>query len=205
MKWNEIKEKIDDWAVDYVPGPIYRIPFFISKRIDDVRHLLQKLFFKNHTSYREIWNLYSYMAPYIYRKLNAFYEADRVSYPIAFSEYDDKSFPSKEEYDKEVADGSIVGGGSEGWNNALREMLFAFDFYANADSGNKKKEKKFYERWNLENPFEEKEENKYISSIVFLNDKDGVFYHNFELEQEYYKRAQKGAELFGKYFTSLWD
>lgn len=200
-----LKEKFDDWALDYVPRPIYRIPFFIGERIDDVRHFLQKLFHKNHTSYREIWNLHSYMAPYIYRKLKAFYEADRVSYPMAFSEYDERLFPSKEEYDKAMAEGVIVGGGSEGWENALREMLFAFDFYANADSGNKKQEKKFYKRWNLENPFEEKEENKHISSIDFLNDGERVFYHNFELEQKYYKRAQKGAELFGKYFTSLWD
>lgn len=205
MKWSGFVEKLDDWALDNIPSPIYRIPFRIGEFFDTLHHYWQKIFFKSHTSYREIWNLHSYMAPYIYRKLKAFYEADRVSYPMAFSEYDEGSFPSKDEYEKALKEGTIVGGGFEGWNTALREMLFAFDFYANADSGDKKQEKRFYKRWNLENPFEEKEENKHVSSIDFLSDRDRVFYHNFELEQSYYERAQKGAELFGKYFISLWD
>lgn len=205
MTWNEIKEKLGDWALDYVPTPIYRIPFFIGERVDDVRHLLQKVFRKSHTSYREIWNLHSYMAPYIYRKLKEFYDADRVSYPMAFSEYDGHSWTSKKEYEKEMSEGTIVGGGMDAWNGILEEMLFAFDFYTHADGRNKKQEKKFYERWNLESPFEKKEENKHVSNLPFLNDGDRVFYHNFDLEREYYNRAQKGAELFGKYFLSLWD
>jgi len=198
----DIIEKIDDWAIEYIPGPIYRIPI----RIHDfywygVVSFFQKVFRKSHTSDKEIWNLSHYLAPIIYRKLQAFYDTERVGYPAAFSDYSEYEWKSKEEYEEKRKSEEIVGGGEDKWNEYLKEMLFAFEFFSLDDTFSKKQQK-FFDKWGLVNPYRKTEDNKRISNLFGT---EVILYHDLELEIEYYKRAQRGFELFGKYFMNLWD
>lgn len=219
-----ILERLDDWALDYVPGPIYRIPVRIKDFMYSVKYFFQKLFRKSHTSDREIWNLHHYMAKSLYPKLKAFKDSKRVGYPGIFSEYHENEWKNREEYDKALAEGKLEGGGPDAWEKVLDEVLFAFDWFLSEEDVNDD----FYKRWELDNPHEEIEENLNISYWYSLPgggalstseelsqeelDKRGAtfkntrkFYFNVKKHMEYAERAQKGFELFGKHFMSFWD
>lgn len=219
-----LKEKLEDWALDYVPGPIYRIPVRIGDFLRSIKYFFQKLFRKSHTSDREIWNLHYYMAKSLQPKLKAFKESKRVGYPAAFAEYFENEWKNKEEYDQAVAEGKLQGGGPEAWEKILDEILFAFDWFLSEES----LDDSFYKRYNLPNPHEEIEENKRWSYWYDLKDGGALStsnklseeemkergatprepratYFNVEKHTEYAERAQKGFELFGKYFMNFWD
>jgi len=195
------RDKLDDWALDHVPGPLYRIPFRIKDAYYNLIYITQKIFRLNHTSDRDLWNLSNHLGDIILPKLQAFIDIKKIGYPAMYSEYDDNSgFKSREKYDSYIKSGEMIGGGPEKWEADLQEMLFAFEYIKYSDLDNKKS-KAFYKRWNLEDPHEKKEENKCESFM-----KDGtVFYYNTALTLKYGKRAEKGFELFGKHFQSLWD
>ncbi len=196
-----LAEKLDDWAFKYVPGFIYRIPYRIKDFHYFLVHKRQRLFRFNHTSDRDLWNLYNHLGNTILPKLKAFIDIKHESYPMVYSDYDEHSgYESKEQYDEYIKSGDMIGGGLEAWRADLHEMLFAFEYIKYSEMFNKKSEA-FYKRWNLEDPHEEKEENKTKSFI----DSDKNFYYNTKLAIEYSKRAEKGFELFGKRFQNLWD
>lgn len=220
-----IKERLEDWAIDYVPGPIYRIPFRIKDFLKSIKYLLQRIFRKSHASDLQLWNLGYDIIKYTYPKLKAFVEMDKSGYPIDFEEYNSEHWKSKEEYNKSLEAGDHTGGGKEKWNEILNEMLFAFEFKYLEDSA---KDDGFYKRWNIENPYEEKEENlrfsyqynlengRMISTSEPLSDEEikkrgatlnnlRKYHLNYELLNEHEKRAQRGFELFGKYLTTMWD
>lgn len=191
-------EKFDDWYFDHVPGWFYRLPSRIKDVGYDVKYFFQKIFRKNHTSDRELWNLYGVIIKHMYPKLLAFKKLNRAGYPIGFSEFDDSmGYTNKEEYDKAIADGDMFGGGMEAWNKILDEIIFACEYTLHDEYD--KKYKFFYEKWNLEDPHEVKEENR--SDSLF----GGDFYYNVKLDMEYSKRAQNGFKLLGEYMLSLWD
>jgi len=196
-----IFDKIDDWCFKYVPGVIYRIPYRIKNFYYYSIHLRQRLFRLNHTSNRDLWNLYNHLGDIILPKLKAFIDIKHVSYPAIYSEYDEHSgYESKEQYDEYIKSGDIVGGGLEAWKTDLNEMLFAFEYIKYSELFDKRA-KAFYKRWNLEDPHEEKEENRIQSPLS----SDRNFYYNTKLAIEYDKRVEKGFELFGKRFQNLWD
>lgn len=157
-----------------------------------------------------------------------------MGYPIDFTEYDPEHagpWANKEEYDKEIESGTLVGGGPEAWEAVLDEMIFAFElFKADEDEKHYKQfVKKYGYDWEAKTP-----ENKIVSTWYrnpetgqsmmigeeadppgppWVKDNDrGLgavlgkpFYYNYKLHTEAWARAQKGFELFGKYFGALWD
>lgn len=221
-------EKIDDWFFDHLPGWLYRIPYRIKDAMRSVKYFFQKVIRRSHTSDIEIWNINYPLAKFTYRKLKAYKNAPRKSYPAVFIEYHEHEWSSKEEYDKAIQDGRMVGGGPDAWEKVVDEILFAFEWFLVKDSLSYKKKRAFYEKWDLENPEEEVEENLVFHYWYDLPDghvmmtgeklspeeekeknarfsrKDSMYY-NISLEHTYAERAQKGFEAFGKYFMDLWD
>lgn len=198
---NTIFDKLDDWALDHIPGFLYRMPYRVKDFYYHLVHLRQRLFRFNHTSDRDLWNLYNHLGDIILPKLRAFIDIKHESYPMIYSDYDEYSgYESKEQYDKYIESGEMIGGGLEAWRADLHEMLFAFEYVKYSDLYNKKTTS-FFKRWNLEDPHEEKEENKTKSSF----NSDRNFYYNVKLAIKYQKRATTGFELFGKRFQNLWD
>ncbi|MFW6002598.1 MAG: hypothetical protein ACOCQD_04595, partial [archaeon] len=157
----DLKEKLDDWALDHVPGPIYRIPRRIKDFFRTIKYTFQKLVRKHHTSNMELWNLHAHLAKIIYPKFKAFKEMKQHGYPADFSEYFEHEWSSKEEYDKAVEEGKIIGGGAKKWEEVQNEILFAFEYFLHSEYNSKIKN--FYKRWGLKDPHEEIEENLSIS------------------------------------------
>lgn len=184
-----------------------------------IKYFMQMIFRKNHTSDIEIWNLYAYLAPYILKKLQAFKDSERSGYPGTFAEYYEHEWSSKEEYEEAVRKGRILGGGKAVWEHYLDEMIFAFEYIVYYE--NCRQKEKFLEKYKLKDPnekilknkresyvYESKNGGTIISSTPLENEKlidKSVDYFNVTLDREYAERAQKGFELFGKFFTSLWD
>lgn len=227
---DKLKEKISDWALEYVPGPIYRIPSRIVGFFRAIKWSFQKLVRLSHASDCDLWNLSDHLVDIILPKLKAFKEMPRLGFPGIFSDFDKEHagpWANKEEYDKDVANGDIVGGGEEAWEKVIDEMIFAFE-YIKADN-HTKYYKKFVEKYGCD-WFEKKPENR-IVKLWYTNPETGCammigedgkkpdapwilnensffskpFYYNSSLHMEASSRAQKGFELFGKHFMGLWD
>jgi hypothetical protein len=213
----------------------YRLFHFIPCRIRDIcysiKYMLQRIFRQNHLSDMELWGLNLTMAKWIYPRLKAFIERKRNGYPGIFSEYNENEWKSKEQYDEAIKAGKHLGGGAEAWDAILREMLFAFEwkiYYENYS--NEKQRDSFCRKWDMRNPHEKKLENKrvhygykslepYIAGCVSgdpeLDKKEpgkyvflrrNVYYYDVQYDTEIIaRRAQKGFELFGRYFLNLWD
>jgi hypothetical protein len=158
-------------------------------------------------------------------KLKAFRAMPLHGYPSTFCEYSENEWPSREEYDKAVAKGEILGGEFDAWIKTLDEMIFAFDFLTHYEASDKKRDA-MLKRYGLEYPHQRIPENRSIhynyrskegnfmssdrpptdpenAEYTFLG--ESVSYYNFKLEREYYERVQKGLDLFAKHFMSLWD
>jgi hypothetical protein len=65
--------------------------------------------------------------------------------------------------------------GAEGWNEVLKEMIFSFEFLLR------------------------KNDRRFLKKHFAIND------YTAELEPEIRKRVQRGFDLFGVYYTALWD
>lgn len=216
-----LKEKLDDWALEYVPGFLYRIPRRIGDFFRAIKYTYQKVVRKHSTSDIELWNLNSHLAKIILPKLRAFRNMEHAGYPAQFSEYSENEWRAREEYDKAVEEGKIVGGESEKWLEYLDEMIFGLDYllYEHDDD--------FYVRWGIENPHAEVDKNlryhywyrdKEGSSIMtdkltqeemdkkgYVFEKVTEIYYDVQLAYELGERAQRGLQLFGEYFFNLWD
>jgi hypothetical protein len=216
-------KKESSWSkfIDFIR---WRIIHRLEDFYREVKYAIQRYYRHHHCSDADIWNLNYHLAEIILKKLKAFKSAKRVAYPTIYCEYEeDSAWASKEEYDKQVASGNILGGGEKAWEAALDEMIFAFEFYSNYESGIEKSEKRVLKKYGLKDPHARIPENRHVSyahemasghrfnshrkddekSVKFLGEE--VSYYNFDLEKEYWERAQKGFELFGKHFMSLWD
>ena len=203
------------WKLEKI-GDAYRL----------VKYFLQKLFRPYHASDCDIWNLHNHLTPIILSKLIAFRNSSLSGYPSYFSLYAGNEWKSKEEYDEAIAKGKILGGGFDAWLKTLDEMIFAFEFIAYYEASDKKRDK-MLDKYELKYPHERIPENREVSYIyksgpsknVMMSDLppddsdnadreylgESISYYNFDLESEYYKRANKGLELFAKHFMSLWD
>lgn len=162
-------------------------------------YIFQFIFRKNHIPDKQIWNAGFYIIKYMYPRIKAFIELNKSGFPFEFSEYSkDEGWESKKEYDQAIKDGKMIGGGEEGWNKILTEILFACEYTVNSDGD--KPIKNFYKKWDLEDPYEKKESNKY----KFFDD-EAWGYYNTKLDSQYEERARKGFKLLGKYILTLWD
>lgn len=180
-----------------------------------IRDFFLRVFRKSHTSYVDIWNLYSHLSKIILPKLLEFKKAKRVSYPSIFSSFENlkDSGITKEEYEKH-----FIGGEKKIWEEILDKMIFSFEYIVYNE---KFKIKEFYKKYNLEDPHAKTEENKKIGYVykskfgtLFSHEKDekeGEFlgeyasYYNLELDKEINERVEEGLKLFGEYFRNLWD
>jgi len=109
-------------------------------------------------------------------------------------------------------------------------MIFAFEWKLDYDNYRDKGQiDKFCKKWNMKNPYDKKVENKSIhyeykclepglascmSDEMDIDEKEPekykylrrvVRYYNSKYDREIGERAMKGFELFGKYFSNLWD
>jgi hypothetical protein len=233
MEYEKIKiESFGDWAAEYLPGWIYRIPYRIADFFRGVKYLFQKIFRPYHASDLDMWNLDSHLSKIILPKLKAFKKFNKASYPSDFSEWDDETGcmgMTKEEYDAKIASGEMIGGGPDKWIEILDEMIFAFEYHLEADHGIGESPK-FYKKWGLKDPWEKIEENMEwhwdfkkengrhmscgpttLEEIKRLESEGWIVvgkqksYFNSEMQKEHIKRARKGMEYFGRFFHSLWD
>ena len=194
-----------------------------------IKWSLQRFFRSHHSSDRDIWDLHSHLAPILLGKLKAFRASPLHGYPSCFSDWDEKygcGPYDKEEYDKAVEEGHILGGGFEAWLKTLDKMIFAFDFLTYYEHWDEKKRDAMLARHGLEYPHQKKPENRkinyaykgkdghFMSSHLPPDDPDNknrtflgeeISYYNFDLEREYYEKVQEGLSLFAKHFMSLWD
>lgn len=176
----------------------------------------QRRFRKHGCSDSDLWDLDGHLAKIILPKLRAYRNYSLHGYPTDFLTWEDVQdsgeYKNAEEYEHAVQKGELTGGGFEKWLSVLDEMIFAFEFFL-ADSGNCKELKNFilkYGDWHEEKP----ENKKYpqflnINEPITGNSKSDLsktpYYFDDKLYSEHGKRAQKGFELFGKYFCNLWD
>jgi hypothetical protein len=212
-------------------GLFHSIPWRIRDMYYSIKYMTQRIFRPNHLSDIEWWNLDLTMAKWIYPRLKTFIKKERHGYPGIFSEYNKNEWKSKEQYEKAIKTGELLGGGPEAWDKILQEMIFAFEweiYYKN--SNNEKQRDKFCKQWGIKNPHEKRIENKYIDYIYkslepgfagcasddpeldkkepekYLFLRRCVRYYDAKYDIEIISpRAQKGFELFGKHFSNLWD
>lgn len=174
------------------------------------------------------------MAPQILKILQAFrkyIEPRNSKYPIYFCEWGSHMGMTLDEYNKIKAEDEFGGGEFEAWLSTIDEMIFAFEFNLYHDSFDKK-QKKFYQKWNILDPFRETEDN--LSWGYNFRNEDGDImscgehdlnresieerkkegrileskqrdYIDLALRIQYRERANEGMRLFGKFFWNLWD
>ena len=202
----------------------------IKDRCYSIKYKVQRIFRPYHISDLDLWNFDNTMAKWIYPRLKLFISQERHGYPGDFSEYNENEWHSKEEYDEAIKTGKRLGGGPEAWEKVLQEMVFAFEWKLNYENYKDEKQRdEFCKKWNIKNPYEKNIENKSIhyeykclerglaSCISDETDLDVkepekyiylrrvVRYHNIKSDVEIDERAMKGFELFGRYFSNLWD
>jgi len=193
-----------------------------------IKYKAQRIFRPYHVSDLDLWNFDNTMAKWIYPRLKLYISKERHGYPGVFSEYNENEWHSKEEYDEAIKTGKRLGGGPEAWEKILQEMIFAFEWKLDYENYKEQRDK-FCKKWNIKNPYEKKIENKSIhyeykclepglasctSDEADLDVKEpekykylrrAVRYYNSKSDIEMGERAMKGFELFGKYFSDLWD
>jgi len=212
---------------------LYRIIRFIDNIKRWAKHFLQKTTRMTHTSDFECWGLSYTLAKFILPKLKQFKKANVNSYPSNFSKWEDNEsfFGTKEVWEKNTADAQVYGFEMEGWHKVIDEMIFAFE-YVIANDDETFRVRHFVPKYG--DVYAKKPENKHTHSYYrniesgYVSmfdgdiseppegfeslDKDSVFammgdehYYDIEMERKFAERADKGFELFGKYFRNLWD
>ena len=196
----------------------------------DIKYKVQRIFRRHHLSDIDLWGFDSTMAEWIYPRLKAFINKERHGFPGIFSEFNKNEWENRESYDKAIVDGTHLGGGDEAWEQTLQEILFAFEWKLYFENYSTESQRdNFCKKWNLKNPFTKNLENKSIQykyeclepNLAFcisdapdLDKKEPekysytgriVSYHNVKANIEIQERAQKGFELFGKFFLNFWD
>jgi hypothetical protein len=229
---NVLEEESSFFDFDFKKRKFYQ-KFFSMLRwrtrgfYDEIKYSVQRLFRPHHLSNIDLWGFQYTMAKWIYPRLKKFISMERHGYPGIFSEYCENEWANREGYDKAIADGIHLGGGSEAWEQTLNEIIFAFEWMLHFDEyKDRTQQDKFCKKWNIKNPYEKNLENKTIHYVYEMQDgtciahepdldekepekyrykRRTVGYHNVNAVIEIQERAQKGFELFGKYFMSFWD
>ena len=207
----------------------YRSIRKVPEMLRRVKWFFQRMFRSYHSSDCDLWGLHDHLAPIILGKLKAFRAYPLHGYPAYFCDYDENSgWESKEKYDEALAKGEVAGGEFDAWLKTLDEMIFAFDFITYYECFDKRRDK-MLKRYGLEYPHKKIPENRRVHYVYKYGEGDDectmtshlppdhpenkdrkylgedISYYNFDLEQKYYERVQKGLELFAKHFMSLWD
>jgi hypothetical protein len=144
----------------------------------------QRVVRKHHAADIDLWDFSFYIANKLLPKLEAFRNQKFHSIP---STCNSPVHCVLEETNKQDARGK-TDEGLEAWLNILDEMIYAFRWEAYVSFGqDAKKEKEFYRN--------------YFGQDISTLDDDCYR----ELRRKAADRAQEGFELFGKYFTCLWD
>jgi hypothetical protein len=194
-----------------------------------MRMSLQRIFRSNHLADCDIWEAGYTIAKQSLKIVKAFKDYDRHGIPSIFSEYHENEWKSKEEYDKAIADGKMLGGGQDAWEKVLDHIIMALEYKAN--EGNKAKlEEEWWIKYFGMNPYDEsnrcnkyekyefryKDDNKNIGCHMTFDSppedperceyiKKEICYGNSELVRYAEELVQEGFELFGKYCTAMWD
>ena len=202
----------------------------IKDKCYSIKYAAQRIFRPYHIADIDLWNFDFTMAKWIYPRLKLFIAQERHGYPSDFSEYNENEWRSREEYDDAIKSGKRLGGGPDAWEKILQEMVFAFEWKLNYQNYKDDEQRdKFCKKWNMNNPYDKKVENKSIhyeykclkpglasciSDEMDIDEKEPekykylrrvVRYYNSKHDREIGERAMKGFELFGKYFSNLWD
>lgn len=111
---------------DKVTLPFVRLGNKIKDAYYEVVYLKQKVF--RGFSDKEVWNFNSEMAHIMLPRL-VYLKKTKYGYPIDFCDYDDSSgWRTREEYDQDIADGKIVGGGEKAWDEVLDKIIFSLSW-----------------------------------------------------------------------------
>jgi hypothetical protein len=183
-----IAKEQQEWGILYpikfgVECLIYR-----SKKLkNEIIWTFQRITRKHHAADVDLWSLDFHIAKILLPKLEMFRNQRFHSYPPTFNS------PAHCVLEEVTGIQDKHGNTNEGlqnWYNILDEIIYAFrwNVYANWEK-NTKKERAFYLHY-------------FGQDIPNL---DYHYYYGFELVKKAADRAQKGFELFGKYFTCLWD
>jgi hypothetical protein len=177
-----------EWGILYPIKSGFEYLIYQGKKWKDkVVWAFQRIVRKNHAADVDLWSLDFHIAKILLPKLEAFRNQKFHSYPPAFNS------PAHYVLDEEKDTQDIHGKTNEGlqtWLNILDEIIYAFrwNVYANWERDTKK-ERAFYLHY-------------------FEQDIPNLDYHHYydsKLVKKAADRAQKGFELFGKYFICLWD
>lgn len=235
----KIKEWIFDYCQDYsFPGQInpdcdakptlklflYNVwrKFRGLTPIWRLRMIFQKIFRRNHLCDYDVYEAQICMAKRILPVLYAFRNSERMGHPSIFSEYEENSWGSREEYDEAINSGRMIGGGEEQWIKELNHIIDAVEFIA--FEGTKKITAWWLRIFNSD-PWCRNETNKYFyytykikdsnhTGITFRqkpeNDKyydieEHISYGNSELLEIGEKYVNEGLEKLGKYWRCFWD
>jgi len=181
-----------------------RIKIIVGNFFFSIKENFQRLTRPSHASDTDLWDLSELMIRRLLPMILAFRKMEKNSIPMDFIEYSEKSWEwkSKDEYENAIKEGRIKGGGTEGWEKTIDEIIFAFEWYLYCRHRSAQGEDalKFYEKYGYKNPYAEIEENKSVS----LNG-EFVQYRNEQIVDEIEKRADKGFKIFFEYFLDFWD
>lgn len=164
----------------------------------EIVYFLQRLFTKNHISDDQIWDLYVFLAKDITKALQAFRKAKRWGTPLSFTDWEEGSFHVANKT-KEEWYAKNPGGGLENWNKYIDEMIFAFDYCLCDLPVYDEKDKWFYDKYGITDPFFETRE-----SVICSADFEYTVISD-EVNEQLYERYKNGIRYFAEYFHSLRD
>jgi hypothetical protein len=176
-----------------------------------------------------LWDLFTDLAEYIYPRVKAFRDMERVGYPNYFSEFNENN-ESKEDYAKAVEEGhrsfEVAHGlltPEQAWKNVLNKIVYAFEYAVFVEGGKSFEEQRpfwkhyfgfspwnedyecnRYDRW----AYTAKETGYHVWTFKDPQREDAVHsihYGNTQLMSYAHECAQIGLNYFAQYFFALWD
>ena len=100
--------------------------------IEEIKYRFQRLVRSYGCSDRDLCSMDYTFAKAILPKLKAYKATQADKYPVAFMTWNQLKecgiFKTKQSFDKAVKNGDHIGGGAAKWEEALEDMIFAFEF-----------------------------------------------------------------------------
>lgn len=169
----------------------------IERTYYNLKCLFQRALRRNHLADRDLWHADFTIAERILPILQAFRAASKAGYPGVFCEWNEEdAWPGSKKED-------FLGGEMNAWNAVLDEMIFAFEWKIYHDEmleyTKDKKARVWLQKYG--DPFATKDP-KNCHHIECMKED---LYHDDDLEARLRERADKGFDLFHKYYHHLWD
>jgi len=194
--------------VKYIPG---RVRYKIRDIYYDIKYFLQKVFIGH--SDMQVIEMYSMLTHHILPIIKN-YRNNNKGYPGIFTEWNDgadSGFASKEEYDKAIEDGRILGGGLKAWEAIVDKIIFAFTFILTEDSSPvNRQERQWVKEFKKEHGdiWEVKKENAHKNEYhLFKHIKNGNILHcpteNYS-DEEHDKLLNEGWKYGGYKQRQTW-